>query len=261
MITKKCRDCGKEFTLTDGEINFYRSKGFDLPNRCKACRDKRKGVKTYSPDTQRHTSPTKKTKLPEYILILILAAGLIFTAVTKLTDAFITSSELPRPTAAVTESTVPSLTISETYADTSAASRETDISTSAKESAEYIETTAETTSETAAPTTVTTAESVTSASSVTTSPTVPALRFRNEEYLNEHYEKHGKEMGFSTPEAYEAAAAAVVSSPDALHKLEKEDGDDVYYLESTNEFVIVSTDGYIRTYFYPESGKKYFDKQ
>lgn len=230
MITKKCRDCGKEFTLTDGEINFYRSKGFDLPNRCKACRDKRKGVKTYSPDTQRHTSPTKKTKLPEYILILLLAAGLIFTAVTKLTDAFITSSELPRPTAAVTENTT-ALTSAETYAETSVT---TDISTSASEPIEYIE---------------------------TTSPAVPALRFRNEEYLNEHYEKHGKGMGFSTPEAYEAAAAAVVSSPDALHKLEKEDGDDVYYLESTNEFVIVSTDGYIRTYFYPESGKKYFEKQ
>ena len=27
------------------------------------------------------------------------------------------------------------------------------------------------------------------------------------------------------------------------------------------EFVVVSTDGYIRTYFCPDSGKKYFDKQ
>ena len=52
-----------------------------------------------------------------------------------------------------------------------------------------------------------------------------------------------------------------ISSPDALHKLEKEDGDDVYYIESTNEFVIVSTDGYIRTYFNPDSGKDYFDRQ
>ncbi len=43
--------------------------------------------------------------------------------------------------------------------------------------------------------------------------------------------------------------------------LDKEDGDDVYYLESTNEFVIVSTDGYIRTYFYPSNGKDYFDRQ
>ena len=36
---------------------------------------------------------------------------------------------------------------------------------------------------------------------------------------------------------------------------------DVYYKEDTNEFVVVSTDGYIRTYFNPDSGKKYFDRQ
>lgn len=58
-----------------------------------------------------------------------------------------------------------------------------------------------------------------------------------------------------------AAANVVIHSPDALHKLEAEDGDDVYYLETTNEFVIVSTDGYIRTYFCPNDGKDYFDRQ
>ena len=65
-------------------------------------------------------------------------------------------------------------------------------------------------------------------------------------------------MGFATPAEYEAAAAAVVNSPDALHKLEKEDGDDVYYIESTNEFVIVSTDGYIRTYYHPHKRQRIF---
>lgn len=87
------------------------------------------------------------------------------------------------------------------------------------------------------------------------------VRFRNTRLRQEHYEKHGIEMGFPSPAAYEQAAAAVVQNKDALHKLEEEDGDDVYYLESTNEFVIVSTDGYIRTYFYPSNGKDYFDRQ
>ena len=87
------------------------------------------------------------------------------------------------------------------------------------------------------------------------------VRFRSTRLRQEHYEKHGIEMGFPSPEAYEQAAAAVVQNKDALHKLEEEDGDDVYYLESTNEFVIVSTDGYIRTYFYPSNGKDYFDRQ
>ncbi len=92
-------------------------------------------------------------------------------------------------------------------------------------------------------------------------PEAVQLRFRNQKLLKQHYEKHGIEMGFSSAEEYEKAAAAVVSHPDVLHKTEAEDGDDVYYIESTNEFVVVSTDGYLRTYFNPDSGIDYFNKQ
>lgn len=248
MITKKCRDCGREFTLNDGEINFYRSKGFELPSRCKACRDKRKGRQAPSSaasPTRRHTPPPKKPNFPAYLLVLILAVGLVFTAVTKLTDIFITS-ELPQ-TSTVTENITSALTTADISADTSASQasqQETEIITSSETSAESAETTA-------------TAPQTTAAAAAS----APSPHFRNEERLNEHYEKHGIEMGFATPAEYEAAAAAVVNSPDALHKLEKEDGDDVYYIESTNEFVIVSTDGYIRTYYHPTNGKEYFDNQ
>lgn len=86
-------------------------------------------------------------------------------------------------------------------------------------------------------------------------------RFRNNKLLSQHYDKHGIEMGFASKEEYEAAAAAVVVNPNALHKIEKEDGDDIYYIEETNEFVVVSTDGYIRTYFNPSGGIKYYNKQ
>ena len=68
-------------------------------------------------------------------------------------------------------------------------------------------------------------------------------------------------MGFSSLKEYEMSASDVVNDPDSLHKREKEDGDDIYYKENTNEFVVVSTDGYIRTYFNPDSGKKYFNRQ
>lgn len=78
--------------------------------------------------------------------------------------------------------------------------------------------------------------------------------------LESHYEKHGKEMGFVSSEEYEMAASDAVNNPESLHKTEKEDGDDVYYKEDTNEFVIVSTDRYIRNNFNPASGKKYFDR-
>ena len=86
-------------------------------------------------------------------------------------------------------------------------------------------------------------------------------RFRSKKLLNEHYEKHGVDMGFESAADYEKAASAVVNNPDALHKTEKEDGDDVYYLKATNEFVIVSPDGYIRTYFNPRDGIDYFNRQ
>ncbi len=85
--------------------------------------------------------------------------------------------------------------------------------------------------------------------------------FRTNKKLKEHYEKHGIEMGFDNAEEYEAAASKVVNNPDALHKTEKEDGDDVYYIEETNEFVIVSKDGYLRTYFNPSRGIDYYNSQ
>lgn len=76
-----------------------------------------------------------------------------------------------------------------------------------------------------------------------------AFRFRKAEYLTEHFQKHGAEFPYATEEEYLLGANNVIQNPSALHKLEAEDGDDVYYVESTREFVVVSTDGYIRTYF------------
>ncbi|MDD3796988.1 MAG: zinc-ribbon domain containing protein [Lachnospiraceae bacterium] len=91
--------------------------------------------------------------------------------------------------------------------------------------------------------------------------TVSDYKFRTAELRREHYQKHGVDMGFDSAEAYEAAAGQVVGDPDALHKTEAEDGDDVYYLEATNEFVIVSVAGYLRTYFKPEDGIDYYERQ
>ena len=85
--------------------------------------------------------------------------------------------------------------------------------------------------------------------------------FRSNKLLTQHYEKHGIDMGFDSKEAYEKAASDVINNPAALHKTEAEDGDYVYYVEETNEFVVLSKDGYIRTYFWPSAGKAYYDRQ
>lgn len=38
-----CKECGNEFVFTAGEQEFYAAHGFENePQRCKACRDKRK---------------------------------------------------------------------------------------------------------------------------------------------------------------------------------------------------------------------------
>lgn len=43
----KCVDCGEEFLFTAGEQAFYRQHGLaHAPNRCKSCRDARKGQRT-----------------------------------------------------------------------------------------------------------------------------------------------------------------------------------------------------------------------
>lgn len=89
--------------------------------------------------------------------------------------------------------------------------------------------------------------------------------FRTKKQLEQHFEKHGSEFDgdfdYETAEEYEDGANDVINNPDALYKTEKEDGDGVYYIESTNEFVILSTDGYIRTYFRPTAGIDYFNRQ
>lgn len=89
--------------------------------------------------------------------------------------------------------------------------------------------------------------------------------FRTKKQLEQHFEKHGSEFDgdfdYETAEEYENGANDVINNPDALYKTEKEDGDGVYYIESTNEFVVLSTDGYIRTYFRPKDKIDYFNRQ
>lgn len=85
------------------------------------------------------------------------------------------------------------------------------------------------------------------------------LTFRNAHALEEHFEKHGTEMGCATADEYLASANAVIANPKSLHKLQAEDGDDLYFLERTGEFVVVSPKGFIRTYFITD--RDYYDRQ
>lgn len=94
---------------------------------------------------------------------------------------------------------------------------------------------------------------------VTLAPEKEQLHFKNEERLLEHFEKHNEDFGYASAEEYEAGANAVIHNPKALSKLEKEDGDYVYFLESTGEFVVVSPKKVIRTYYLAD--RDYFNRQ
>ena len=41
MLKQSCVSCGRQFTLTDKEIEFFKNKNLNLPKRCKECREKR----------------------------------------------------------------------------------------------------------------------------------------------------------------------------------------------------------------------------
>lgn len=60
-IRQNCVDCGQQFEITNSQYDFYASKGFDIPKRCKSCRDAKKNRSYGSSDgdssqTTRHTS-------------------------------------------------------------------------------------------------------------------------------------------------------------------------------------------------------------
>ncbi|MBR1752065.1 MAG: hypothetical protein IJ740_14560 [Ruminococcus sp.] len=87
--------------------------------------------------------------------------------------------------------------------------------------------------------------------------------FRSDKQYESHYEKHGAEFGDITKEEYLKKANALIknTSDTILHKIEKEDGDYVFYDSENNEILFLSGDGYIRTYFKPSGGMDYYNRQ
>lgn len=242
MITKKCRQCGKEFTLTDGEIDFFKSKGLELPSRCADCRKKNKTARNA------HAADGQKRPIVAVVVVLLILFALGFGYyISRINGAKLSNNDISEEIATTVHTTAKRVSETSTVTEEDTTAEVTEESTTAEVT--EVETTAEVT------------EASTSAAVTETESPTKQYRFRNSELLDSHYKKHGIEMGFATAEEYEKAAAAVITAPGVLHKYEKEDNDDVYYLESTNEFVVVSTDGFIRTYFKPNSGKDYFDRQ
>lgn len=75
-MKQRCVQCDRVFNLTESEIDFYKSKGLNLPKRCKACRDRNKGVpheyKTYS-----LRSSSKGSSLSAAIFLFALVINIV----------------------------------------------------------------------------------------------------------------------------------------------------------------------------------------
>lgn len=96
-----------------------------------------------------------------------------------------------------------------------------------------------------------------------TEKAVQKYYFRSEKLFDSHYEKHGAEFGDITQDEYLDLANELINAEgeNILHKTEKEDGDFLYYNTESNEFLVLSTDGYIRTFFKPSAGLDYWERQ
>ena len=74
-----------------------------------------------------------------------------------------------------------------------------------------------------------------------------------------HYVKHSEQTNCSSMEDYLFKANMVITDKGSLSKIQKKDGDRVYYNKRTNEIVVIAKAGYVRTYFI--ASDKYYNKQ
>ncbi len=70
--------------------------------------------------------------------------------------------------------------------------------------------------------------------------------FKDFDQLVQQFETYGKAMGYDSEEEYLAAANEVIADPKSVHSTK--DGEESYERRQTGEQVILSADGYIRTF-------------
>ncbi|MCR5485049.1 MAG: zinc-ribbon domain containing protein [Clostridiales bacterium] len=248
MIKRTCVQCGKEFTLTNSEIRFFKSKNLNLPKRCKECRslNREKAGDPLRTEVLKNNAGNDKNKAanaspvkPEGSHGSVIGMILIVLAVIVAVIAVIFS--------------VFKFSAKKTDTDASSESAQVIVAETENEATTETENVAKTET-TAKPETTATSES-------TTKPQTPAklYSFRYKDRLDSHFKKHGNEVGAKTATEYLEMANAVISDPNALTKYEAEDGDKIYFLKDTGEIVFLSTDGYIRTYFIADYD--YFNRQ
>jgi len=86
--------------------------------------------------------------------------------------------------------------------------------------------------------------------------------FSSDELLQKHFAKHKDEFGFKTVKQYDNAAKSFASSNNAdIQQYIRPNGDVLRYNPASNEFLVASSKGTIRTYFKPRAGYSYYYQQ
>ena len=82
MINRTCKQCGKKFTITDSEIQFYKSKDLELPKRCSDCRKKNNNSSTKEIDSNigKSEDRSKHNKNKKNIFTSVIAGLLVILA-------------------------------------------------------------------------------------------------------------------------------------------------------------------------------------
>jgi pyocin large subunit-like protein len=90
-----------------------------------------------------------------------------------------------------------------------------------------------------------------------------AIGFRDRSHLTEHFEKHGAEFGRISIEDYLRAAQTLRDRPAGGEVLEsvRSDGVVTRFDRASGAFLAFDRDGVIRTYFRPNDGEAYYQRQ
>ena len=89
------------------------------------------------------------------------------------------------------------------------------------------------------------------------------VRFETPEKMHKHYDKHIDKYGNISISEYIALANELVNAKDTddIERIVRSDESTAIYRFSTNDFLVITKDGYIRTFFKPDDGEAYWREE
>ena len=82
--------------------------------------------------------------------------------------------------------------------------------------------------------------------------------FESLEKLEEHFQRHGRTMGYATAQDYLQGALMLIDAYEGVMRHIRSDGATLYYRDATTEFAILRPNGIVATYYRASTGIKYW---